>query len=77
MLSKPYVTAPILGASKLAHVDQAVEALGIKLTEDQIRRLEEPYKPHPVLDSNAPLIRRRSRPGAPVGIIAPVQSRPR
>jgi aryl-alcohol dehydrogenase-like predicted oxidoreductase len=49
MLSKPYVTAPILGASKLAHVDQAVEAMSIKLSEDQIRRLEEPYKPHPVL----------------------------
>jgi aryl-alcohol dehydrogenase (NADP+) len=49
MLSKPYVTAPIVGASKLPHLDQAVEALSIKLTAEQIKKLEEPYRPHPIL----------------------------
>ncbi len=48
MLSKSYVTAPIVGASKLPHLEQAVEALSIKLSPEQARMLEEPYKPHPV-----------------------------
>jgi aryl-alcohol dehydrogenase (NADP+) len=47
MLSKPYVTAPIVGASKLPHLEQAVEALSITLSPEHIRRLEEPYRPHP------------------------------
>ncbi len=49
MLCKPYVTAPIIGASKPHHLDDAVAALSVKLTEGEIRRLEEPYRPHPVL----------------------------
>ncbi|MGA2762015.1 MAG: aldo/keto reductase [Spirochaetia bacterium] len=49
MLSKPYITSPIVGASKLPHLDQAVEALSIKLDPDQVRFLEEPYRPHHVL----------------------------
>ena len=49
ILSKPYVTAPIVGASKMPHLDQAADALSITLTEEQVRRLEEPYKPHPIL----------------------------
>lgn len=49
MLSKPFVTAPIVGASKLPHLEQAVDALSIKLSAEQIAKLEEPYKPHPVL----------------------------
>ncbi len=49
MLSKPYVTAPIIGASKLPHLEQAVEALSIKLTPEQVKSLEEPYRPHRVL----------------------------
>ena len=49
MLSKPYITAPIAGASKLPHLEQAVEALSIKLSPDHIRTLEEPYHPHRVL----------------------------
>ena len=49
MLSKSHVTAPIVGASKMPHLEQAVDALSIKLTEDQVRTLEEPYRPHPVL----------------------------
>ena len=49
LLSKPYVTAPIVGASKMAHLEQAVEALAIKLSADQVKKLEEPYRPHPIL----------------------------
>jgi aryl-alcohol dehydrogenase-like predicted oxidoreductase len=49
MLNKPHISAPIIGASKLEHLEQAIAALEIKLTEDEVRRLEEPYQPHPVL----------------------------
>jgi len=49
LLSKPYVTAPIIGASKMEHLDQALAALEIKLDDDQIKRLEELYQPHPIL----------------------------
>jgi len=49
ILSKPYVASPIIGATKMDHLDQAIAALDIKLSEDEIKRLEEPYKPHPVL----------------------------
>ncbi|MGA2478861.1 MAG: aldo/keto reductase [Spirochaetia bacterium] len=49
MLSKPFITAPIVGASKLPHLEQAVEALSIKLSAEQIKALEEPYRPHPVM----------------------------
>ncbi len=49
ILSKPYVTAPIIGATKLDHLDQAIAALDLKLSGDEIKQLEEPYKPHPVL----------------------------
>ncbi len=49
MLHKPYITAPIIGASKMPHLEQAVQALEIKLTQDEMASLEEPYQPHPVL----------------------------
>jgi len=49
VLSKPHVTSPIIGATKMDHLDQAIAALDIKLSEDEIKKLEEPYKPHPVL----------------------------
>jgi aryl-alcohol dehydrogenase (NADP+) len=49
ILSKPYVTAPIIGASKLEHLDQSIAALEIKLTPEQIKPLEELYQPHPIL----------------------------
>ncbi len=41
--------SPIIGATKMDHLDQAIAALDIKLSEEEIKRLEEPYKPHPVL----------------------------
>jgi aryl-alcohol dehydrogenase (NADP+) len=49
MLSKPYITAPIVGASRLPHLEQAVDAVSISLTAEQLKTLEEPYAPHPIL----------------------------
>ncbi|HET9587974.1 MAG TPA: aldo/keto reductase [Anaerolineales bacterium] len=49
VLSKPYVASPIIGATKMDHLNQAIAALDIKLSEEEVKRLEEPYKPHPVL----------------------------
>jgi aryl-alcohol dehydrogenase (NADP+) len=49
ILSKPYVTAPIIGASQLEHLDQSIAALEIKLSPEEIKPLEELYQPHPVL----------------------------
>lgn len=49
VLAKPEVTAPIIGASKPGHLDDAIAALEIGLTEDEIARLEEPYVPHAVV----------------------------
>lgn len=49
LLNKSYITAPIIGATRMEHLDQAIAALEIKLGEDEIKRLEEPYRPHPVL----------------------------
>jgi aryl-alcohol dehydrogenase (NADP+) len=49
ILSKPAVSAPIIGASKLYQLEDALTAVTLKLTPDEIKRLEEPYQPHPVL----------------------------
>lgn len=49
LLAQPGVTAPIVGASKIAHLDDAIGALDLQLTEDERRGLEELYQPHPVL----------------------------
>ncbi len=48
ILHKPAVTAPIVGASKMEQLDQAIAALDISLTADEVRQLEEPYEPHTV-----------------------------
>jgi aryl-alcohol dehydrogenase-like predicted oxidoreductase len=48
MLAKPVVTAPIIGATKPHHLDDAVAAVSLQLTADEIRRLEEVYQSHPV-----------------------------
>jgi aryl-alcohol dehydrogenase (NADP+) len=45
---QPGITAPIVGASKMPQLDQAVAALDITLSADDLRRLEEPYEPHTV-----------------------------
>ena len=49
ILSKPYVTAPIIGASKLEHLDQSIAALLISHSPEEIKQLEQLYQPHPVL----------------------------
>ena len=49
MLSKPVVSAPIIGASKLYQLEDALTAVTLKLTADEIQRLEAPYEPHPIL----------------------------
>jgi 1-deoxyxylulose-5-phosphate synthase len=49
MLQKPFVTSPIIGATKSSHLDDAVAALSVKLSPEEVARLEEPYVPHPVL----------------------------
>ncbi|MVM30087.1 aldo/keto reductase [Spirosoma sp. HMF4905] len=49
LLSKPVVTAPIIGASKPGHLEDAVGALSITLSDDEIHQLEDAYQPHPVM----------------------------
>src|ERR1700756_5165122 len=49
MLSKPFITSPIVGATKANHLTDAVAALSLRLTTEEIASLEEPYTPHPVL----------------------------
>jgi aryl-alcohol dehydrogenase-like predicted oxidoreductase len=49
VLSKPFVTSPIVGASKPHHLDDAMAALALKLDEKTIARLEEPYRPKAVV----------------------------
>jgi aryl-alcohol dehydrogenase (NADP+) len=49
LLAQPAVTAPIVGASKLSHLDDAVGSLTIRLSPEDIKFLEEPYQPHRVL----------------------------
>jgi len=49
LLSKPEVTAPIVGASKTAYIDDAVAAIEVTLSPEDVSRLEKPYRPHRVL----------------------------
>ena len=49
LLNKPHITAPIIGATKLEHLEQSIAALDIELSEDEVKSLEAPYQPHPVL----------------------------
>jgi len=46
---KAPVTAPIIGATKLSHLEEAVGALSIKLSSEEVTYLEEPYVPHPIV----------------------------
>ncbi|MBS4178703.1 aldo/keto reductase [Lederbergia citrea] len=52
LLQKEPVTAPIVGATKISHLDNAVAALSIKLTPEEMAFLEEPYVPHPISGFN-------------------------
>jgi len=49
LLHQTFITAPIVGASKPHHLDDAVAAVALKLTAEEIASLEEPYAPHPVV----------------------------
>jgi aryl-alcohol dehydrogenase (NADP+) len=49
LLNKPHISSPIIGATKMEHLDQAITAVEIKLSEEQVKRLEQPYTVHPVL----------------------------
>jgi aryl-alcohol dehydrogenase (NADP+) len=49
LLAKPGVTAPIVGASKLSHLDEAVAAIDLRLDPEELTFLEAPYQPHRVL----------------------------
>ncbi|MCY9013978.1 aldo/keto reductase [Bacillus inaquosorum] len=49
LLQKEPVTAPIIGATKMSHLEDAVRALSVKLTSEEISLLEEPYVPHPIV----------------------------
>jgi aryl-alcohol dehydrogenase (NADP+) len=49
ILAQPGVTAPIIGASKMPHLEEALAALDFQLDAEEMRLLEEPYQPHPVL----------------------------
>jgi aryl-alcohol dehydrogenase-like predicted oxidoreductase len=49
VLHKPGITAPIIGATKLSHLEDALAAEELELSDEEVARLEEPYVPHPVL----------------------------
>ena len=49
VLQQPGITAPIVGASKMQHLDDAIAALGLQLDAAELKALAEPYRPHPVL----------------------------
>ncbi len=49
LLHRPGVTAPIVGATRLGHLEDALAAEELELSEEEMKRLEEPYVPHPVL----------------------------
>ena len=48
LLSKPAVTAPIIGATKIEHLETAIAAVDLKLSEEDVQQLESPYQPHAV-----------------------------
>jgi aryl-alcohol dehydrogenase-like predicted oxidoreductase len=52
LLQKQPVTAPIIGGTKLSHLEEAVGSLSVKLTAEEIAYVEEPYVPHPVVGAN-------------------------
>jgi aryl-alcohol dehydrogenase-like predicted oxidoreductase len=49
LLGNPAVTAPVVGATKVSHVDDAVAALALRLTDAENGALTKPYRPHAVI----------------------------
>ena len=52
MYTKPNITSPIVGTTKPHHLDDALAALEVNLTDEEVKHLEEPYRPHPVIAHN-------------------------
>jgi aryl-alcohol dehydrogenase-like predicted oxidoreductase len=52
LLQKEPVVAPVIGATKISHLETAVEALSVKLTPEEVTFMEEPYVPHPIVGHN-------------------------
>jgi 1-deoxyxylulose-5-phosphate synthase len=63
ILQAPGVSAPILGATKLKHLKESIEAVSIKLSADEVSELEKPYTPHPILGHAQPSPRRMTQAG--------------
>lgn len=61
ILQAPGVTAPIVGATKLAHLNEAIAAVDVKLSADEVAALEKPYRPHPILGHEQPRPARMAR----------------
>jgi 1-deoxyxylulose-5-phosphate synthase len=55
LLQRPPITAPIVGASRVAHLDDAAAALSLRLSNEEVAALEEPYVPHPVVGIEVPI----------------------
>ncbi len=53
-LSRPGVAAPIVGATRLEHLDDAAAAVALRLSDEEVARLEAPYRPHPILGHDQP-----------------------
>jgi aryl-alcohol dehydrogenase (NADP+) len=49
MLHKPYIASPIIGATKMSHLEELVAATDIEMSEDDMAAVEEQYQPHPVI----------------------------
>jgi len=54
LLQKETVTAPIIGATKISHIEDAAAALSVKLTAEEVKYLEEPYVPHRIVGALSP-----------------------
>jgi aryl-alcohol dehydrogenase-like predicted oxidoreductase len=52
LLAKPGVSAPIVGATKLSHLEDAIASVEVELTDDEVAALEKPYRPHGVVGHN-------------------------
>jgi aryl-alcohol dehydrogenase-like predicted oxidoreductase len=61
LLRNPVVAAPIIGATKLGHLEDAIAAVEVKLDDDEVKAIEAPYLPHPVKGLAAPDPRRIGR----------------
>jgi aryl-alcohol dehydrogenase-like predicted oxidoreductase len=62
VLQAPGVTAPIIGATKAAQIQDLIAAVDLKLTGDEVAALEKPYRPHPILGHAQPSAKNMRRP---------------